>query len=138
LYRSKEKIIYKFITKKLAFAYDDRQSLTLNSANLLIPHIDGMSIKVVLAFLNSTVFQYLFEKKFSTHKVLRSDLEQMPFPEVSRDMHDKIEKLVNLILQSHDETSMRQLDQIIFSCFHSLKKLDIAAIMHTVNSNIIA
>lgn len=133
LYRSKEKIIYKFITKKLAFAYDDRQSLTLNSANLLIPHIDGMSIKVVLAFLNSTVFQYIFEKKYSTHKVLRGDLEQMPLPEISRDTHCRIEELVNLILYSHDEASAKQLDQIVFSCFPSLNKQDVSSIINAVN-----
>ena len=36
LYRAEEKLIYKFISKSLAFAYDDQQRLTLNSANIVI------------------------------------------------------------------------------------------------------
>ena len=36
-YRVKEKLIYKFISKNLIFAYDNRKRLTLNSANILIP-----------------------------------------------------------------------------------------------------
>ena len=46
-YRAKEKLVYKFISNKLVFAYDNQQSLTLNSANILIPLIPNYSIKVV-------------------------------------------------------------------------------------------
>src|SRR3989338_588623 len=38
-YRAKEKLIYRFIAKYLVFAYDDKQKLTLNSANIIIPNI---------------------------------------------------------------------------------------------------
>lgn len=106
-YRSKEKLVYKFISNKLVFAYDNTGTLTLNSANILIPKIPGIHIKVVMAFLNSGVFQFLFEKKFRTHKVLRQHLESMPFPQVDRTLQshiitltksavnkDKIDKLI--------------------------------------------
>ena len=39
-YRSKEKLIYRFISKQLVFAYDDKQILTLNSANIIIIFIE--------------------------------------------------------------------------------------------------
>lgn len=39
------------------FAYDDTSSLFLNSANILIPNIPGMSTKTVLAFLNSSLYR---------------------------------------------------------------------------------
>ncbi len=77
-YRSSEKLIYKFISKRLVFAYDDGQHLTLNSANCLIPHLPDMPIKVMLALLNSKPYQFFFEKRFHTHKVVRGDLEAMP------------------------------------------------------------
>ena len=93
-FRKPEKLIYKFISKKLVFAYDNCQQLTLNSANILIPAIPNMGIKTVLAFLNSIVFQYLFEKKFATHKVLRGDLEKLPFPIIDADTQAIIECLV--------------------------------------------
>lgn len=52
----------------------------LNSANILIPELPSYPVTLVLAFLNSTVFQYIFMKKYATHKVLRGDLEELPFP----------------------------------------------------------
>ena len=45
-----------------------------------IPELPSYPVTLVLAFLNSTVFQYIFMKKYATHKVLRGDLEELPFP----------------------------------------------------------
>ena len=59
-YRAKEKLVYKFISKKLVFAYDNTGSLFLNSANILIPSIPNMSIKTVMAFLNTPLYQFLY------------------------------------------------------------------------------
>ena len=41
-YRAPEKLVYRFISKKLIVAYDDRGRLTLNSANILIPRVDAV------------------------------------------------------------------------------------------------
>ncbi|MCK5296825.1 MAG: N-6 DNA methylase, partial [Alphaproteobacteria bacterium] len=92
-YRAKEKLIYKFISNKLVFAYDDKQSLTLNSANILIPKIEGYPIKVILALLNSKLYQFVFAKKFSTHKILKGDLEKLPLPLFANKVLQKIEQL---------------------------------------------
>jgi len=114
-FRSPEKLIYKFISKRLVFAYDDRQCLTLNSANILIPSIPSMSIKTVLAFLNSSVFQYIFKKKFATHKVLRGDLEKLPFPLIDLKMQSTIERLVDSAVGNRSAPGM--LDELVFSAF---------------------
>lgn len=115
-FRAKEKLIYRFISKLLIFAYDDKQSLTLNSANILIPRIPGVGLKVALAYLNSSVFLYIFKKKYSTHKVLRGDIEKLPFPKIGKDIHDEIENLVNSMLKGADKRT--ELDEIIFSTFN--------------------
>ena len=94
-YRAPEKLVYKFISNKLVFAYDNKQSLTLNSANILIPSIPEYNMFLILAFLNSKVFQYLFKIKFSTHKVLRGDLEQLPFPILRKGEKEFLTKLTN-------------------------------------------
>jgi len=94
-YRAKEKLIYKFISSKLVFAYDDKQSLTLNSANILIPKIENYSLKVILCLLNSSLFQFVFSKKFNTHKVLKGDLENLPFPVFTPDIQSDLECLVD-------------------------------------------
>ena len=124
-FRAPAKLIYKFISKKLAFSYDDKQRLTLNSANILIPSIPGTSIKVALAFLNSSVFQYIFKKKFSTHKVLRGDLEKLPFPFLGTEEHAKIERFVDMAIVS--KIAPKELEHLIFEAF-LLNQEDISAI----------
>ncbi len=80
IYRAKEKLLYKFISSDLAFAYDDKGTLSLNSCNILIPQIPGLSIKYVMAVLNSSAAQFIYSKLFGSVKVLRSHLEQIPIP----------------------------------------------------------
>ncbi|OQA99495.1 MAG: Modification methylase VspI [Spirochaetes bacterium ADurb.Bin218] len=78
LYEAKEKLIYRFISSDLCFAYDDKQRVILNSANLLIPENIGISTKDLAALLNSDIINWLFKRLFNTHKILRSDLELLP------------------------------------------------------------
>ena len=77
LYETKEKIIYRFISSKLCFFYDDKGRYILNSANLLIPNI-GITPKQLTDLLNCEIINWLFQKLFNTHKVLRGDLETLP------------------------------------------------------------
>ena len=93
-FRTKEKLIYRFISKRLTFAYDNRQVLTLNSANILIPDISELDIMCVLALLNSRILQFYFWHSFNSCKVLRSHLEALPLPEISDDEQAVIRALV--------------------------------------------
>lgn len=77
---SKEKLFYKFISDKLVFAHDNSGLLSLNSANVLIPDIPGYPIEAVAAVLNSRLMNFVYKKRFSSLKVLRSYLEILPFP----------------------------------------------------------
>ena len=78
MYLANEKLIYKFISSDLCFYCDDQQRLILNSANLLIPCDIGITAKQLADLLNSEIINWLFKKIFSTHKVLRGDLELLP------------------------------------------------------------
>jgi len=78
MYHAKEKIIYKFISSDLCFYCDIKQRYILNSANLFIPLNIGISAEQLTMLLNSKIINWLFKKLFSTHKVLRSDLELLP------------------------------------------------------------
>lgn len=80
IYNAKEKLVYKFISKKLVFAYDNKQRLFLNSANILIPDIENYSMIDVMKFLNSTIFQYIYQKRFNELKILKNNLIELPFP----------------------------------------------------------
>lgn len=98
-YRAPEKLIYRFISKELVFSYDNNQTLTLNSANILIPKINNYPIKTILALFNSALYQFLHQKKFGSIKILRSDLEKLPLPLIDTNTHNtligKVDKLLN-------------------------------------------
>lgn len=115
-YRTPEKLIYKFISSKLVFAYDDQKSLTLNSANILIPKIPGYPIKVVLGFLNSKLFNYYYQKKFNSIKILRGDIEQIPFPKLTDINKTYISNLVDELIENSREMDI--LDNYIFELFN--------------------
>ena len=104
LYRAPEKLFYRFINKQLIFAYDNTGLLSLNSCNIVIPNIPGLSVKYVLAVLNSSVAQFFFEKKFHSVKVLRSHLEQIPIPMADEETQKEIVKLVDKLMVLDDAT----------------------------------
>ena len=115
-------MLYKFISKRLVFAYDDRQTLTLNSANVLIPTISNYPIKTILALFNSTLYQFIFEKKFGAIKVLRSHIEQLPLPDISKREHMRFEKLVDELLKKdlgieERKSLYKKLDDEVMSLF---------------------
>lgn len=109
LYRAKEKLIYRFICDSLVFAYDDSQTLTLNSANVLIPIIKGLNVKYVLAVLNSRAIQYYFKHKFKSIKILRSHIEDLPIPVISSSLQNEIINKVDGLLTSKDPSRIQQL-----------------------------
>ena len=98
-YRAKQKLLYRFICRRLVFAYDDRQTLSLNSCNILIPEIEGLDIKYVLAVLNSRLAQFYFEKSFQSLKVLRSHIEQIPIPMVGKETQEEIVRITDKLIE---------------------------------------
>lgn len=121
-YRAKEKLIYKFISKELVFTYDDKQTLSLNSANILIPKIENYPIKTILALLNSSLYQFLYQKKFGAIKILKGDIEQLPLPVIDTKRHKEIEKMVSNLLDNTEQTHIRKkayddLDDYIMQLF---------------------
>lgn len=79
LYQAKEKLVYKFISSKLCFFYDDEQRFFLNSANMLIPDESfPVSTNIVGELLSSNFMNWVFSRIFNTHKILRGDLESLP------------------------------------------------------------
>ena len=83
----------------------------MNSANVLIPEIPGMSIKTVLAFLNSKFLRYYYSVFFGDIKILKGNLLQLPFPAISPEKSAEIDHLVDMILSGSDaaETSLQNL-----------------------------
>ena len=116
IYRADEKLVYKFISKNLVFAYDNSRSLFLNSANILIPRIPGMSIKTVLAFLNSELFKFLYKSLFGEIKILKGNLLELPFPEITPETDKKLTNLVNEVLKGNKE-AIKEIDEVVSEIF---------------------
>jgi len=115
-YRAKEKLIYKFISNRLEFAYDPNGSLTLNSANILIPSLPGISAKALLGVLNSSIILFVYKKRFNTHKVLRGNLEALPIPVFSTESVSRIERLVNRAISG--QPVQNEIDLFIANSFN--------------------
>jgi hypothetical protein len=120
-YRAKEKLVYKFVSSHLCFTYDDQQRLFLNSANILIPKVDGMSIKTVLAFLNSGLFNFLYAKRFNDIKILKGNLSALPFPKISLEQDRQLTALVDRALHG-DFSAQTEIDDLIFELYQIEKE----------------
>ena len=120
IYRAKEKILYRFISNIPVFAYDDEQRLSLNSCNILIPKIENMKTKYILAILNSRVAAFYIVKKFNSFKVLKSHIESLPIPVVEDEIQDDIIGLVDEILEKNgDVTSIyERIDEIVMGLYN--------------------
>ncbi|PKL51130.1 MAG: restriction endonuclease subunit M [Candidatus Riflebacteria bacterium HGW-Riflebacteria-2] len=118
-YRAPEKLIYRFIANRLIFAYDDRQTLTLNSANILIPRLAGYPAKAVLCLLNSKLLQFIFARKFNTHKVLRGDLEQLPIPVFTEKILHELVALADCAIRG--QPVAEAIDAVIFESLNFSK-----------------
>ena len=108
-YRAKEKLFYKFISNKLIFAYDNNQKLSLNSCNILIPTFEKLNIKYIMAILNSSVAQFIFQKQFNSIKVLRSHIESIPIPVCGNNLQQQIIEYVDKVCETEDDKDYKKL-----------------------------
>ena len=115
-YRAKEKLVYKFVSNRLCFTYDNKQRLFLNSANILIPQVDGMGTKTVLAFLNSELFNFLYAKRFNDIKILKGNLSALPFPKITPEQDNQLTAFVDRALRG-DAKASTEIDDLIYSLY---------------------
>ena len=116
IYRAKQKLIYKTINKKLKIALDESASLSTNSANIIIPSIEGYDIRAVMALLNSNLYSYLHLKMFGgVNKIAKENLMSLPFPKINEHQN---KRLVELVYDSVEKCNDSELQAYInFSIF---------------------
>ena len=103
VYRADKKLFYRFIADEPIVALDTYKTLSLNSANILIPDVPGYSAEYIMAVLNSKVLSFYYRKTFKNLKVLRSYLEQLPIAKCSKDDRTKVEKLVRDLTELYSQ-----------------------------------
>ena len=122
LYRAKEKLVYRFICKELVFAIDRNSSLTLNSANILIPKVPSHNIESICGILNSKLAQFYYQKTFNTIKTLRGNLEKMPLPVLTASQLKKMTTLVRKLEKKLTAKGLDELNELVFDLYGISKK----------------
>ncbi len=117
IYRSGQKLFYRFISDAPVFAIDTERMLSLNSANILIPDIAGYDIYYILALLNSSVLSFYYKKSFKSLKVLRSNLEALPLAHCNEETQNNIVKLSRQLSDEYSDKTYLQLDKMIASLY---------------------
>lgn len=113
-YRNKNKLIYKFISKKLCFAAEQKGTLTLNSANVIcLP--EEYDLYYITAILNSRITQLYFEDTYNTHKVLKNHIQSFYIPKFDEVTIDQISSMCKNIEKI--DTYCEEIENIIYEKF---------------------
>lgn len=108
-YRAPLKLFYRFISDKPVFALDTRGRLSLNSANILIPQVEGYDIYYILGILNSSMIEFYYSHRFKSVKVLRSSIESLPIPACSKEKMEEISAISKKLVASNDNHELIKL-----------------------------
>lgn len=111
-YRAKNKLFYRFIAPEPIVALDDQGRLSLNSANIIIPHIDGYGNAYIMAILNSSAMSFYYRHICKNMKVLRSVLESLPIPVCDTSTMKEISVLA-LDIQKANEDGLKSVDNMV-------------------------
>ena len=74
-----------------------------------------------MAFLNSSLFQFMYIRLFGEVKILKGNLIELPFPEISAADNEKIASLVDEILDGNREKH-EEIENYIFSVYGLTEK----------------
>ena len=88
----------------MIFALDTTGTLTLNSANFFIPKNLTISNKCLVALLNSPLYNKLNKILYGENKISRTNLENLPIPDIDKQMQNQIEKFIDNEEYSKAET----------------------------------
>ena len=108
VYRAPQKLVYKTINKHIKIAIDDTQSLTTNSANIIIPNIIGLDTHTIMGILNSQLYSYLNIKLFGgVNKIAKENLQALPLPNISDKENLYIKELVMKAMETSDDSYLQ-------------------------------
>ncbi len=92
-----------------------------------------MSVKSVLAFLNSELYQYLYIKLFREIKILKGNLNQLPFPNLNKEEDKKLSKLTNDVIIKDDKDD--KIQEYIYK-FYKITEKEVNHIKKKLNETV--
>lgn len=75
-----------------------------------------MGIKTVMTFLNSTLFRFVYSKLFGEVKVLKGNLTEMRFPEITNEQNTLLSSLADSVLRGN-ASEIATIDKCVFSIY---------------------
>ena len=75
-----------------------------------------MSIKTVLAFINSELFNFYYTKRYDDVKILKSNLMSLPFPKITAEQDQALSAMVDKVLNG-DEQYISAIDEFIYNLY---------------------
>lgn len=119
-YRAR-KILYRFISDRIICCISENGELPLNSANIFIPKNDYPFETIVILF-NSSLYSFLYKKKFDSLKILKSHIIQLPLPLLSPEQHAIFKKMYDKIIYSKNKiddynAAVQKADDEVFRIF---------------------
>lgn len=120
LYAAKEKLVYRYVSAHPLVAYDDSRRIFLNSLYGILPNIPNMSIKTVMAFLNSRVFEFLYKSMYGTNVIIKQQLLALTFPNITPEIDTYLTSQIDAILNTNVAREIRQHDEQIQQCIYTL------------------
>jgi hypothetical protein len=130
-YFRQRKIVYRFISDKIICAIDEQKHLVLNSANLFIPTFN-YPFETIVCLFNSSIYSYIYQKKYHSTKVLRSHIEELPLPVIDENTHNNFKLLYQHILDGNDEYIL--VERLVAQVFE-LSENELEYIQGCVNGN---
>ena len=118
-YRTDSKLFYRFIATEPIVALDNQGLVSLNSANIIIPHVQGYDNAYIMAILNSSAMSFYYRHICKNMKVLRSVLESLPIPVCDTDVMKEISSLAMSIQKAYengsepDNNMLKRLDKYV-------------------------
>lgn len=123
LYKTPERLVYRYVSAYPIVAYDTTQRMFLNSLYGLIPNIPNMSIKTVMAFMNSRVFEFLYRSLYGTNIIQKNKLLGFTFPVITSELDEYLTSQIDNILNTNDANKIRKYDSAIQQCIYDIYEL---------------
>lgn len=127
----KEKIIFPkrmYLNRKSSFALDNNNIIVGMDCGIIVPKIEALRIKYLLAILNSSLMWYYFRKTFKRYSGRQTiEIDRIPIPLIKESRQLAIEKHVEIIekaFEINDENRIAKQKEILDVLIYKIFNLD--------------
>ena len=126
IFESEEKLFFRRVSKDLIFTYDNEQYFALNTIVVVnLKNHKDISLRYLLAILNSKLLTYLYQNKFKSTKTVFSEIQarsvkELPIAQPDKSIVEIFEFIVKLLLYLNNITELKLLNPNLQNIINSL------------------